>query len=366
MTEVLLKELSRHDIDWMVNAGRCHTIAPETVLVQQETSADALHILLDGTLAVTIVQNNRNPLNRAFAALEGEESFTREVARLSSGEVVGDIPCIGTSLTTTSVKAIERSLVLSIPQQVLAAKLQQDVGFAARFYRAVAILLSDRLYGLVRQLGRSTLVQGQPLRDVLYLLSELHDSDIDWMMAIGKRQRIKANTILIREGGPVDALYILFDGTMSLLIAEDDRNPLARAFAALEEEENLGREIARLSRGEIVGESPFVDARLPAMTAKVLEEAIVLSISRQPMAAKLQQDPGFASRFYQVTATLAANRLQGILSHFGYGRRAYSQGQPLHETADYADEVNVSFLDRIAFASARFDWMLGQMQDVAV
>jgi len=35
--------------------------------------------------------------------------------------------------TATTVKALEKSLVMSIPRQQLAAKVQQDVGFASRF-----------------------------------------------------------------------------------------------------------------------------------------------------------------------------------------------------------------------------------------
>ena len=148
---------------------------------------------------------------------------------------------------------------MSIPWQQLAAKLQQDVGFASRFYRAIAILLSDKLQSMIAQLGYRKLVQSQPLRDVLFVLGNLNGSDIDWMIAIGSLQKIAANTVLIHEGGPVDALYILLGGTMTVSVSEDERNPLARAFAALEGGENSSREIARLSKGEIVGETPFID-----------------------------------------------------------------------------------------------------------
>ncbi|MBR8836646.1 MAG: cyclic nucleotide-binding domain-containing protein [Stigonema ocellatum SAG 48.90 = DSM 106950] len=357
MTEVLLKELTNTDIDWIIAKGHQREIAAGTLLIQEGKAADSLHILLDGILTVTVSQPDNNPLSRAFTAIEGGETLGREIARLSSGEVVGELPFVGTSLTATTVKAVERSLVMSIPQQELATKLQQDVGFASRFYRAIAIMLSDRLQSSINQLGRSNLVQGEALRDVLFVLGDLHDSDIDWMMACGKPQKIAANTVLIRERGPVDALYILLDGTMSLSIAEDERNPLARAFAAIEGSEISSREITRLSKGEIIGETPFIDGRLPSVTVKAIEESIVLSISRQQLAAKLQQDVGFASRFYRVVATLLSNRLQGMLSRLGYGRRVYSKGQSLDENIEYEDELNTSVLDQMALAGKRFDWM---------
>ncbi|WP_392533421.1 cyclic nucleotide-binding domain-containing protein [Nostoc sp. C117] len=362
MTEVLLKELTTSDIDWMIASGHQREITPGTILIQEGKVADCLHILLDGILTVSISQPDNNPLTRAFAAIEGDEVFSREIARLSRGEVVGEFPLIGTHVTTTTVKAVEKSLVMSISQQKLAVKLQQDVGFASRFYRAIAIMLSDRLQSTINQQGRNNLTQGQPLRDVLFVLGGLHDSDIDWMTTCGQIQKILANTVLIRERGLVDGLYILLDGAMSLSIDENERNPLARAFAAIEGSEISGREIARLSKGEIIGETPFIDGRLPLATVKAIEDSIVLSIERQKLAAKLQQDIGFASRFYQVIATLLSQRLQGMLSQLGYGRRVYSKGLPLAKDIEYEDELNDNVLDRVALAGKRFDWMLGHLK----
>lgn len=360
MTEVLLKELSSSDIDWMATTGRQTEIAAGTVLIQAGKAVDALHILLDGALTVSISQAGSDPLARAFTAIEGND-LSRELARLSSGEVVGEIPLVSIHPATTTVKALEKSLVLSIPQRQLAAKLQEDVGFAARFYRAISILLSDKLQRIVRQLNHSKLDQSQPLKDILFVLGELNDSDLDWLIAAGSRQRIAANTVLIQAGGPVDALYILLGGTMAAFASADERNPLARAFTVLEGGRDSDREIARLSKGEIVGETPFIDARLPEATVKAIKETLVLSIPRQKLAAKLQQDVGFASRFYRVIATLLANRLQGMLARLGYGRRVYRKGQSLDEAIEYEDELDLRMLDQMALAGTRFDWMLARL-----
>lgn len=356
MTEVLLKELTNSDIDWMIAIGHQREIAAGTVLIQEGKAVNSLHILLDGMLTVTTAESDKNPLTRAFAAIEGIENPSREITRLSSGEVVGEVPFIGTR-TATTVKAVKKSLVLSIPQQELVTKLQQDVGFASRFYRAIAIMLLDRLQSIINQLGRSNIAQGKPLKDILFVLGKLHDSDIDWMMACGTQHKIVANTVLIHEQSPVDALYILLSGIMSLSVSEEERNPLARAFAAIEDREVSNREIAKLSKGEIMGETPFIDGRLPSATIKAIEDSIVLSIPRQELAAKLQQDIGFASRFYQVIASLLSNRLQGMLSRLGYGRRVYSPGQPLDENIEYEDELDSSVLDHMALAGKRFEWM---------
>jgi bacteriocin-type transport-associated protein len=358
MTEVLLKELSNSDINWMIATGQKKEIPAGTILVQQGKALDTLHIILDGTFTITVSQATNNPLDRAFAAMEDSETLGREIARVSSGEIIGEIPFINVRPAATTVEAAEKSLVISISRQQLTAKLQQDIGFACRFYRAIAILLANR----ITQLGHSKLVKSNTLRDMLFVLEQLHDSDIDWMIATGTSQKIAANTVLIREGGPVDALYILLDGTMTVSVSEDERNPLTRAFAALEGDKTTSREIARLSKGEIVGETAFIDTRLPFATIRSTGDSLVLSIPRQQLAAKLQQDIGFASRFYRVIATLLANRLQEMFSRLGYGRRIYSKGQSLDENVEYEDELDSNILDNMALAGTRFDWMLSRLR----
>ncbi|MHC5731296.1 MAG: cyclic nucleotide-binding domain-containing protein, partial [Nostoc sp.] len=113
-----------------------------------------------------------------------------------------------------------------------------------------------------------------------------------------------------------------------------------------------------MSKGEIIGETSFIDARLPAATVRATEDSLVLSIQRQKLAVKLQQDIGFASRFYRVIAILLSHRLQGMFGRLGYGRRVYSKGQPLDENVQYEEELDSNALDRMTLAGTKFDWML--------
>jgi bacteriocin-type transport-associated protein len=359
MTEVLLKELSNSDIDWMLATGSKEEVAPGNVLIRQGQPVNALYILLDGTMTVTISQADENPLGRAFAALEGGEMSGREIARLASGEMVGEIPFLESYLPSTTVKALSKSLVLSIPQQQLATKLKQDVSFAAHLYRASAILLADRLEKIFSQIGHSTLVLGQPqLREILFIFAELRDSDIDWMIAAGSVNKIATGSVLIHGGRPVEALHILLDGKLALSVSEDERSLLSRAFSSLEGGETSEREFARLSRGDIVGETPFVEAGPPSVTVKASEDSLVLSIPRWRLAAKLLHDVSFAARFYRVLAVLLADKQQAIVSRLGYGRLSYSADQPLDENCKYENELSDDFLAQVALAGAKFDWML--------
>lgn len=364
MTEVLLKELSNSDIDWMLTTGTREEIIPGTVVIRQGQPVNALYILLDGALSVSISQPDSNPLGRAFAALEGGEMSEREIARLSSGEIVGEVPFLQGYQPCTTVKALKRSIILSIPQQQLVTKLEQDVNFAAHLYRASAILLANRLERIVSQLSHSTLVFAQPqLREILFVFAELRDSDIDWMIAAGSVNHITTDTVLIHAGRPIEALYLLLDGKMSLSVFEDERNPLERAFSNLENSEISSYQFA-ISRGDIVGETPFVDARPPSITVKAVEDSLVLSIPRWRLAAKLLHDVGFAARFYRVLAVLLADKQQALVSRLGYGRLFYGKGQPLSESFKYENELNSDFLAQVALAGARFNWMLKRIRHI--
>ncbi|MBN3958736.1 cyclic nucleotide-binding domain-containing protein [Nostoc sp. NMS8] len=361
MTEVLLKELSNQDIDWMLAAGHQVEIESGTILIQQGQPLEALHILLDGGLTVSLTQPDTNPLGRAFAALEGGTLPGREIARLASGEMVGEIPFIETYLPSTTVRATTKSLVLTIPRNRLIQKLHQDLDFAAHLYRASAVLLANRLEQIMNQLGRSTVILTKPqLREALIIFAELHDSDIEWLIAAGRVQQIAADTVLIRSGRPIEALHILLDGAVGLNAAAAEINPLARAFSNLEgSQQPLEQEFARLSRGDILGETPFLEVQPPAVTVKAVRDSRVLSIPRWRLAAKLLHDVGFAVRFYRVLAILLADKQAAIVQRLGYGRLTYSSGQSLHKS--YANELNSDFLTQVALAGARFEWMLKQI-----
>ena len=360
MTEVLLKELNNSDINWLLATGRRQSLAAGTQLIQAGQPLDCLYVLIEGSLVSTVPQIDNNPLARAFAALDDGQSAGVEIARLSSGEVVGEISSIDLRPPATTVTAREDSQILSIPILQLEAKLESDVGFAARFYKAIAILNSDKLETIIERAGRGKLAPDSSIKDVLFMFGELNDSDLDWFIANGDRQSFPANTTLIEQGGAVDALQIILNGQISLSVSEDDRNPLTRIFAAIEDNSSRAIEIARLSKGDTIGETAFIDGRLPPTTATTTKETTVLFISRTALSAKLQQDLGFMARFYRIITALSTDRLQGMLARLAHSRRMYHQGQSLNESVEYADELNGAALDRMALAGKRFDWMLEQ------
>jgi CRP/FNR family transcriptional regulator, cyclic AMP receptor protein len=177
------------------------------------------------------------------------------------------------------------------------------------------------------------------MRKALYLLGQLSDSDIEWMIARGTKERILAGTILIREGQPVNAIYIVLHGALEV------------SGSGLS-----GSRPIRLGCGEVVGEMSFVDSRPPSATVTAAENATVLAIPCTALATKLQRDPAFAARFYRSLAVLLSHRLRDTVKRLGYGK-----GQPLREDVEYEDELDPHVLDNLHLAGSRFDRVLQRL-----
>jgi hypothetical protein len=55
--DVVIKELSNSDINWLMATGHQVKIVPGTILIEEGKVVDTLHIVLDGILSVTVSQN---------------------------------------------------------------------------------------------------------------------------------------------------------------------------------------------------------------------------------------------------------------------------------------------------------------------
>jgi bacteriocin-type transport-associated protein len=370
MIDTFLKQLSNSDIQWLKQNGHTQKIHAGEILINQVRSPDFFYLLISGELVASINQNQGGILGRAFAALEEENDLQQEISRFTPGEVLGKMPVVELTPAMT-VKAAEDADLLAVPYEALRERIEEDFGFASRFYRAIAILLSERFERLVQYFLRPQMGQVAPLQDVPLIFGELNDSDVDWMLGVGRLEEISAQEVLIRTGEQIENLYVILQGTLAVFVQEQttNRNRLASLFAALEtdvdnteKDDSLEREIIRLYRGEIIGEAITLDNPMSTCTLRALEDSILLKIPQRQLLVKLQQDIGTASRFYRVAAMLLSGRLQGLISRLGYGRSRYQIGQSLSLEADYEDEIDLDTMDNLTLGGARFDWMLKRLR----
>ncbi len=365
MSQTLLQELSNSDIDWLMATGKRQKIDADRLLIKAGHQIATFYLIISGSLTISVSQSSNNALNRAFAALEDNSTLERDIIELTSGDIAGEKLLVATRAASTNVRTKLPSDLLMIPQPQLKAKLQQDIGFAARFYRGIALLLTERLLKLTSQLRTTRLnSRATQSREVLFAFGRLHDSDIDWLIAHGSCQHIPAGSVLLQEGRPAETLYLLLRGLARVSIAEAAINPLDLAFAALGTSNNQSssKEIATVRPGEFIGEMPFGDTRLASTSVHTVEDSLVLAIPARSLKLKLQQDLGWAARFEEVVATLAMERFRDTINRLGYGRNFYSSGQALSQSFSYEDELNSDSLDKLNLAASRFKWMLNRLQ----
>jgi CRP/FNR family cyclic AMP-dependent transcriptional regulator len=132
----LFGQLNDDDIEWMLQAGKRLAAPAGTVLIRQGQPADSLFILLEGRLAVFLGRRQE-----------------REIARLGAGEIVGEMSFVDSRPPSATVRSSEDSIVFAVGRSSLNARLAADAGFAARFYKALAIYLSNSLRVRHRLIG---------------------------------------------------------------------------------------------------------------------------------------------------------------------------------------------------------------------
>lgn len=120
-------QLADSDIDWLAKTGRRLRLPAKTFLIREGVAVGTLYILLEGQLSV--VQSHP----------------AREVARLGAGEIVGEMSFVDARPPSATVVATSDVVVYAVSKPVLQEHIDCDVAFAARFYKAVATFLSDRI-----------------------------------------------------------------------------------------------------------------------------------------------------------------------------------------------------------------------------
>ena len=123
----ILGQLTDLDADWLAATGRKLALAPGTTIIAEGHAVDAITIVLEGEVVARL------------------ETLGQELARMGPGEIVGEMSFIDAAPPSATVEASTGCVVLQVPRQALTARLSTDDAFAARFYKAIAMLLSDRL-----------------------------------------------------------------------------------------------------------------------------------------------------------------------------------------------------------------------------
>jgi CRP/FNR family transcriptional regulator, cyclic AMP receptor protein len=132
----LFGHLIDEDADWLANIGTVEKVNAGEILIEEHKHIENVFIVLEGILGV----------------YRSKSWFA--IAKLQSGDVVGEMSFIDATPPSATVRADQSSLVLRIPRTALQTRIDEDQRFAARFYRSMAMFLSDRLRSTMLKLAQ--------------------------------------------------------------------------------------------------------------------------------------------------------------------------------------------------------------------
>lgn len=178
-------ELQDHDLDWLVSVGEIQSLKAEESLMPYGVPIDALHIVLEGSVALGIPADQRSILFHAFTPHSAGE--IKEMGRRSRGDVVGEFLLLQDGVSMFSVEALRDTEFLSIPRWRLSTKLLYDPEFATRVYRMLVALLANKQQEILKALGYSDAIQ-----EIHYTVLNqvaIAEARFEWMV-----KRIQAQT----------------------------------------------------------------------------------------------------------------------------------------------------------------------------
>ena len=118
-------QLTDTDVTRLAAIGRRKRVRAGAVLIQEGVPVETLYIVLDGELQVS--------------------RKGRSIARLGAGEVVGEMSFIDARPPSATVSEATVAVLYGVETAKLSRELADNVALAARFYKAIATFLSDRV-----------------------------------------------------------------------------------------------------------------------------------------------------------------------------------------------------------------------------
>lgn len=179
------------------------------------------------------------------------------------------------------------------------------------------------------------------MKKVLYILGELEDEHVSWLTQAGRKHHLEPGETLIRQGEPIDAVYIVVEGL----------------FSVTREGSDVG-ELAQVGAGEVLGEISYVDRHPPTATVTAVDDSVVLELPREALTEKIESDPGFAARFYHALAAFLADRLRSTLAKLGP-----DAGGGDTDDLFANDELDLDRLDHASKGGLRFERILKRLQE---
>ena len=248
-------------------------------------TGDRLILVSDGVYDVV----RGRELHRMGASTRSQDSLVRSVMELASGRgALDDLSCVAISVDEVQPTAeaetvpphhlLKRQLQTGAVQTdpVMALRESEEAGEEEEPQDAESRL--DRLAEQVDHFRNISLFEGMAEPQILHAIGMMHP------------RTLQPGQTLFREGEASDSLYIVTLGVVEVM--------------------RHGRILARIRRGEVVGEMALLDGDTRSASVRAVEVSRVLQLPRSEIDDLVLADPTFAIRLYHNLALTLARRLR--------------------------------------------------------
>ena len=352
----LFDGVAERDLAGLASSFKRVELAPGELLWRQGTPPDGLYFLLEGEVQVC-------------RQLPGEREL--ELARLRSGEVMGEIPLLGGAGNhSASVRAIGRCTLLCLRRAAFEAHVIAGDPAALELKRRIVAIACARLRDSYRSLDTEHQVTGRrdephgealpamlPPRSYLSrlpLFRGLEPDFIDDLLARGRPISLPRGCVVQHEGDQPDACYVVVNGAVE--------DVLCRGSAS--------RRVGFAGPGHAVGGVGLLDGEPAPVSSVARERTVLLAIDREHFEA-LQNDFDASSRAF--TTAIEADVLRSLetaeraLSHLATARmwqgvapaapcapdRSPAEGPPAPDKRERVEQIKRVMQLEIALAELR-------------
>jgi len=181
------------------------------------------------------------------------------------------------------------------------------------------------------------------MRKALFILSDLADKDLLWLVEAGSYRSHPAGTRLIEAGIAVESLYIVIDGELDVILPPDEK-------------------IGRLGPGDLIGEMSLVEKRAPLTSVVTVSHCRLLTVPHDVLQRRLRQETDFAARFYRVLSLLLTDRLRSLTIR----NRADKSMMDTQADFEWENELDEAVLDQVHVAGDRMRRLIGLLEGVGM
>jgi NTE family protein len=242
-------------------ASPCSLTADQTLFSQGDV-ADAMFLVLEGHLAVTVLHDGG-----AFP-----------VGRVGPGNPVGEMQVLAGGTRTATVTAVTRCRLLRLPNRALSG--------LARSFPKIATLLDKTILERLRS---------NQLAFTLYaLFGELNPEQLSDFLSHGRWTKVSRGEVLFKQGEQDDNCYLVVSGRFRITCSEDNGGE---------------RSVAEVGRGETIGEMSMLSSEPRSATVTAIRDSETVRFSAEDFTALLNRYP---QGFFKLTSKIV-DRLRHTL-----------------------------------------------------